>query len=217
MNKSKWKTISDIRREYGQLNLSEETIPDNPIELFEEWFTEVLQSEKSDPTAMVLSTADERGFPDSRVVLLKGIEDSTFIFYTNYQSAKAMQIAKNPYAALNFYWPQTARQVRIRGRVKRTTTVQSDMYFASRPKASQFSAIVSPQSQEVTGRAELEQRLNDLIVNHQQETVVRPEHWGGYIIIPDEIEFWQGRDSRLHDRIHYYRKEGEWVHRRLAP
>ena len=212
-----WKTIADIRREYGSLSLSETDACESPIEQFERWFADVVKTEKSDPTAMVLSTVDELGHPDSRVVLLKELKDGAFVFYTNYQSAKSMQIQSTPYAALNFYWPETARQVRIRGRVKRISDEQSDAYFASRPKASQLSAITSPQSKEISGRQELENSLNRLITKHQQELVVRPEYWGGYEVIPDELEFWQGRDNRLHDRIHYYYQQGKWVHRRLAP
>lgn len=214
---SKWKELSDIRREYGLLSLSEDDALDCPIAQFERWFAEVLLVEKSDPTAMVLSTVDELGHPDSRVVLLKGVDEGSFVFYTNYQSAKAMHLAKNPYAALNFYWPEMARQVRIRGRVKQTSKEQSDRYFASRPKTSQLSAIASAQSREISNRAELEQALNDLIAEFQQQLVVRPLHWGGYQVIPDEIEFWQGRDNRLHDRIHYYQHKGKWLRRRLAP
>jgi pyridoxamine 5'-phosphate oxidase len=214
---AQWKTIADIRREYGNLSLSEEHIPACPLEQFECWFAEVVKTEKSDPTAMVLSTVDEQGHPDSRVVLLKETNDGTFVFYTNYQSTKALQIQKHPYVALNFYWPEMARQVRIRGRVKQTSQEQSDTYFLSRPHTSQLSAIASPQSTAVKNRQELEQRLNLLIAEHQQKPVVRPNHWGGYIVIPDEIEFWQGRDNRLHDRIHYYREAYQWKHRRLAP
>ena len=212
-----WKTISDIRREYGSLGLSEEDANENPMVQFGLWFADVVNIEKSDPTAMVLSTVDEFGHPDSRVVLLKETKDGAFVFYTNYQSAKAMQICSTPYVALNFYWPEMARQVRIRGRIKRTSAAESDAYFASRPKTSRLSAIASPQSSEISSRLELEQTLNELIAAHQQELVVRPEHWGGYEVIPDEIEFWQGRDNRLHDRIHYYHQQGKWLHRRLAP
>jgi pyridoxamine 5'-phosphate oxidase len=128
-----------------------------------------------------------------------------------------MQIQNNPYAAINFYWPQMARQVRIRGRVKKVSQEQSDEYFSSRPVKSQLSAIVSPQSKEIQDRNFLENALNQLIQEQNQELVVRPNYWGGYMIIPDEIEFWQGRDNRLHDRIQYYREEGSWKHRRLAP
>ena len=205
-NMTTWKTISDIRRNYGQLNLNEEEIHDCPIMQFESWFADVVKSEKSDPTAMVLSTVDASGHPDSRVVLLKGIENGSFVFYTNYQSTKALQIQKTPYVALNFYWPEMARQVRIRGEVTKTTIAQSDNYFASRPVTSQLSAIASKQSSEIMGRKELEYVFNELVAKHQQKPIVRPIHWGGYIVTPDDIEFWQGRDNRLHDRIHYYRK-----------
>lgn len=212
-----WKTLADIRREYGELSLSEGEISNCPITQFKRWFEEVLSVERSDPTAMVLSTADEQGFPDSRVVLLKGLEEDAFIFYTNYQSIKALQLNHTPYAALNFYWPEMARQVRVRGRVKRTSQQQSDTYFASRPLASQLSAIVSAQSQQISDRKSLEEALNKLIAEHGQKAVVRPENWGGYLVIPDGIEFWQGRNNRLHDRIYYYKKKGEWVYCRLAP
>ncbi|MCP0913934.1 MULTISPECIES: pyridoxamine 5'-phosphate oxidase [Legionella] len=214
---NKWKTLAEIRRDYGTLSLSEEHLPESPVAQFEIWFAEVLQVEKSDPTAMVLSTVDEQGFPDSRVVLLKGLEDGAFIFYTNYQSSKAQQMNKTPYAALNFYWPEMARQVRVRGRVKQVSASESDAYFAKRPHINQLSAMASPQSQQIESRAELEQRLNELITKYQQEPVLRPAYWGGYKVIPDEIEFWQGRDNRMHDRIHYFQQHGRWHHRRLAP
>jgi pyridoxamine 5'-phosphate oxidase len=212
-----FRSLADIRRDYGELNLSEDSASADPIAQFMLWFEDVLKNEKNDPTAMVLSTVDEKGCPDSRVVLLKGLEEGNFVFYNNYQSAKAMQIQNNPNAALNFYWPQMARQVRIRGQVKKISKEQSDEYFSSRPINSQLSAIVSPQSQEILDRAFLEKALNDLIQRQDQELVVRPNHWGGYMIIPEEIEFWQGRDNRLHDRIQYCRQQGTWSHRRLAP
>jgi len=212
-----WKTIADIRREYGQLSLSQETAKACPIEQFQCWFAEVVKTEKSDPTAMVLSTIDEVGHPDSRVVLLKEVEKGSFIFYTNYDSAKAIQIQKHPYVALNFYWPEMARQVRIRGHVNRTSTAKSDAYFSSRPKISQLSAIASPQSREIASRSCLEEKLNALLVEYQQQPIVRPTHWGGYAVIPDEVEFWQGRDNRLHDRVLYSFQEGIWHCRCLAP
>ncbi|WP_028388206.1 pyridoxamine 5'-phosphate oxidase [Legionella fairfieldensis] len=214
---SDWKTLADIRRDYGELSLNEETIEASPITQFKLWFEEVLQAEKSDPTAMVLSTVDERGRPDSRVVLLKGVEEDAFVFYTNYQSTKSLQLRQIPYAALNFYWSQMARQVRIRGRIKRLPKIQSDEYFASRPVTSQLSAIASPQSRQIAGRTELENSFNKLLAEQHQQPVVRPKHWGGYMLMPEEIEFWQGRDNRLHDRILYYKKRGHWVYCRLAP
>ncbi|CEK11926.1 pyridoxamine 5'-phosphate oxidase [Legionella hackeliae] len=214
---SNWKTLADIRREYGELTLSEETILESPIAQFKQWFEEVLPVEKSDPTAMVLSTVDDKGFPDSRVVLLKGLEDEAFIFYTNYQSNKSLQLSQTPYAALNFYWPQMARQVRVRGWIKKTTKRQSDLYFASRPLTSQLSAVVSAQSQPISDRKALEDALNKLIAEHGQEPILRPVNWGGYMVIPEEIEFWQGRNNRLHDRIFCHKKRGKWVYYRLAP
>lgn len=214
---SNFRSLADIRRDYGVLSLSEESAQADPVSQFKLWFEDVLKNEKNDPTAMVLSTVDDKGCPDSRVVLLKGLDEGNFIFYTNYQSAKAMQIQATPYAALNFYWPQMARQVRIRGRIKKVSNELSDQYFLSRPVKSQFSAIVSPQSQQINDRVSLEKALNELILEHGQEPVVRPNHWGGYKLVPDEIEFWQGRDNRLHDRIHYFKQDGQWVHRRLAP
>lgn len=213
-----WKTMAGIRREYGQLSLSEGRASDSPIIQFEHWFAEVVETEKSDPTAMVLSTVDEQGHPDSRVVLLKGLHKGCFVFYTNYQSPKAQQINHHPSVALNFYWPEMARQIRIRGVATRVSQATSDAYFASRPIASQLSAIASPQSREINSREKLEQTLNQLIAKHQQQPIIRPDHWGGYEVKPQEIEFWQGRDNRLHDRVHYYRDEqGQWIHRRLAP
>lgn len=214
---SGWKSIADIRREYGELSLDEQSILADPLAQFSLWFEQVLSCEQSDPTAMLLSTVDEQGLPDARVVLLKGMEQGHFVFYTNYQSTKAMHLKHTPYAALTFYWPQMARQVRVRGRVSRLHPQLSDAYFASRPNKSQLSAIVSPQSQVIANRAVLEQKLNELIAQYGQEPVLRPEHWGGFELIPDEIEFWQGRDNRLHDRIHYVVQEGQWTHRRLAP
>ncbi len=214
---SNFRSIADIRRDYGDLNLDEKSVTPDPIEQFKQWFEEIIQNERNDPTAMVLSTVDAQGNPDSRVVLLKSIEDSNFLFYTNYLSAKGMQIENKPYVALNFYWPEMARQVRIRGAVKKVSEEDSDAYFSSRPIKSQLSAVISPQSHEIPDRATLEKSLNDLIIQHGQESVIRPKHWGGYMVIPDEIEFWQGRDNRLHDRIQYYRQDRQWLHRRLAP
>ena len=209
--------LSSIRREYGDLSLKDADVMADPMLQFNRWLSDVLITETDDPTAMLLSTVDEHGYPDSRVVLLKGVEEGAFIFYTNYQSTKAHQINENPHVALNFYWPSMVRQVRIRGQIKRVSESESDKYFASRPQRSQFSAVISPQSSEISGRAELERALNELIATHQQELVMRPKHWGGYQIVPDEFEFWQGRDNRLHDRIQYYREKARWLHRRLAP
>ncbi|MFC3908859.1 pyridoxamine 5'-phosphate oxidase [Legionella dresdenensis] len=214
---SKWHTIADVRREYGDLTLSEEQADADPFMQFRQWFEEILAVDKFDPTAMVLSTVDERGFPDSRVVLLKGMENESFVFYTNYESTKAIQLRHTPYAAVNFYWPEMSRQIRIRGRVKKASARQSDAYFMSRPLESQISAIASPQSRQIESRVALEQAFNELVKEYGQKAIVRPKTWGGYQILPDEIEFWQGRNNRLHDRIHYFKQGGKWTHRRLAP
>ena len=213
---SQFRSIADIRRDYGELNLDENSVQDNPIDQFKIWFNEVLAEELHDPTAMVLSTLDKQGFPDSRVVLLKGIEEDKFVFYTNYLSAKGLQLEHHPQAALNFYWPHMARQVRVRGVVEKIKPELSDNYFSSRPFNSQLGAIVSPQSQKIENRAFLEDALKDLIQKQDQQ-ITRPEHWGGYSLTPDYIEFWQGRDNRLHDRIAYCRQNNYWAHYRLAP
>lgn len=214
---SDFRTIADIRREYGDLRLDEDNLLANPFEQFKQWFKEILVTERNDPTAVVLSTVDEQGWPDSRVVLLKGLEEETFIFYTNYESAKAKQLQHTPYAALNFYWPQMARQVRVRGRVNKVPSETSDAYFASRPHESQLSALASPQSQEIANRKILDEAFNKLLAAHKDAVLIRPQHWGGYCVHPDEIEFWQGRDNRLHDRIQYVKQAGRWHWRRLAP
>lgn len=212
-----WKTITDIRREYGSLNLDEENVDKCPIVQFKRWFTEISLKEINDPTAMTLSTVDERGHPDSRIVLLKELNEEGFIFYTSYQSPKALQVKKNAYAALNFYWPQLCRQVRVRGRIKQVPNELSDRYFSSRPISSQASAVISPQSEVIESRAVLENLLEQFIAEQGERLIKRPSYWGGYLVIPDEVEFWQGRDNRLHDRILYRKKQGEWFHYRIAP
>lgn len=212
-----WEALNVIRREYGNLSLLEKDLALSPITQFKRWFKEVLAIEKKDPTAMVLSTVDEKGLPDSRVVLLKGIESNAFVFYTNYQSTKAVQLNHTAYAALNFYWPEMVRQVRVRGQVKKAKKKQSDDYFSSRPLASQVSAIVSKQSKKLSERELLEKEFNNLLIEYHNKPIIRPEHWGGYLVIPEEMEFWQGRDNRLHDRILYCKKNSHWISHRLAP
>lgn len=212
-----FKSIADIRREYGELTLNETSIVPNPFAQFKIWFEEVLQVEVCDPTAMVLSTVDQDGFPDSRVVLLKGIENEGFIFYTNYLSAKGKQLLGNSHAALNFYWPKMARQVRIRGLAEKITKEQSDSYFSTRPFQSQIGAVISPQSQNIPNREYLEQAINKIIQERGEQAIQRPQTWGGFKIVPQQIEFWQGRNNRLHDRILYCRQGVEWVINRLAP
>ncbi len=211
------KYLSDYRREYGTIELSETTAQSSPFAQFHIWFEDVAKTDNYDPTAMILSTISDKGYPDSRVVLLKGIIDESFVFYTNYESKKALDLKHNPFVALNFFWPALARQVRIRGKIFKLSQELSDDYFASRPKASQLAAHASDQSQIITSRGELESRMNTLIKTVGDEPVLRPNHWGGYGVKPLEIEFWQGRDNRLHDRLLYTIKNKSWEINRLAP
>ncbi len=213
---NQWRNLANIRREYGDLPLNEADIHPCPIQQFQIWFSEILKTEIYDPNAMVLATVDSQGHPDSRVVLLKGIDEGAFVFYSNYNSVKAQQIRSNAFVALNFYWPIMSRQVRVRGTTEYISKIKSDAYFNSRPLESQRSAFISPQSAEISSRAELETALESLRESNQTP-IVRPEHWGGYRVIPVEIEFWQGRDNRLHDRIQYILRNRAWSFRRLAP
>lgn len=212
---SKRYKIADIRRQYGTLQLNDDDVLDCPIEQFQSWFDEAVLSEAVDPNAMVLSTVDKAGVPDARIVLLKGIVSHQFIFYTNYLSSKGDQLKDNPKVALTFYWPNFARQIRIRGECSRVTTQESDDYFYSRPIESQRSAIISPQSQEIKARSVLIEAHQTLAL--QDAPPMRPDDWGGYQVKPFEMEFFQGRNDRLHDRIRYRCKNGTWVHARLAP
>src|SRR3990167_3301158 len=202
---TEWKVLADIRRDYGEQGLSESNLDINPIIQFQRWLAAALSVNQPDCTSMVLSTVDENGLPDSRILLLKGVDNGEFVFYTNYSSTKELQLENIPYAALNFYWPAMSRQIRIRGHVNKTTAAQSDAYFDSRPIASQISAIISKQSQIVPAREFLEDEFNSLMNKSSAEpgTLKRPKNWGGYSIAPDEMEFWQGRNNRLHDRIRY--------------
>lgn len=217
---SQWPDLANIRREYGELSLSQDAVKESPIDQFHCWFNEVVTVEKSDPTAMVLSTVDADGKPDSRVVLLKGIREESFIFYSNYSSAKGVQLAQQSYAALNFFWPQLVRQVRVRGPVTKVSAAQSDHYFSSRPLASQLSAIASKQSAVIDARTSLQERMAELEQaqkNDPDKPVLRPDYWGGYELAAETVEFWQGRDNRLHDRVQFYKENGQWCHRRICP
>lgn len=209
--------MSAMRREYGNSTLSEDNAHECPLVQFESWFSEILKSERHDPTAMVLSTVDEQGNPDSRVVLLKEVYQGAFVFYTNYESTKAAQIINNAHVALNFFWPEMVRQVRVRGIVSQTTQEQSQHYFTLRPFASQVCAVVSPQSKVIPNRDMLEEQFNAQLSKLQNQTIDCPPYWGGYAVTPHEIEFWQGRDNRLHDRLHYQLTNGQWQRNRLAP
>lgn len=206
-------------RQYGSAALSEVNLGTCPFVLFESWLSEAIaHPEIQDANAMILSTVDELGAPDARTVLLKEFVNQKFIFYTNYLSVKGKQIQSNPKVSLVFFWSALSRQIRIKGSALPIDALQSDAYFKSRPYLSQVSAIVSPQSQVIPDRKSLEQAVQDYLEINQERLLTRPEHWGGYHVIATEIEFWQGRDDRLSDRIKFNQNEtGSWVRSRLAP
>ena len=195
--------------------LDREHAADDPMVQFARWFEEA-EADVALEQAMTLATADADGSPDARMVLLKGFGSDGFRFFTNYESAKGEELAGNPRAALVVYWRELDRQVRIRGRVERLSAEESDVYFASRPQDSRIAAAISPQSRPIE-RAALDRLFAEAEAQAGQEGPPRPEHWGGYLVRPDEIEFWQGRDSRMHDRLLYRRRSGGWEIDRLAP
>ncbi|HEY8225689.1 MAG TPA: pyridoxamine 5'-phosphate oxidase [Pyrinomonadaceae bacterium] len=195
----------------------ENSIDRNPVTQFRRWFDDAIASGMKLPEAMTLATATRNGKPSARVVLLKGVDDDGFVFYTNYRSAKARDLDTNPQAALVFYWPQFDRQVRVEGTVERTSAEESRAYFATRPRESQIGAWASPQSEVISGRDVLETRAGELEQLYCDREVDCPEHWGGYRLRPERVEFWKGRLGRLHDRIVYERKGDGWKISRLAP
>jgi pyridoxamine 5'-phosphate oxidase len=214
------KSIADIRTDYTKKSLDLHESKEDALEQFHQWFTEALEAEVIEPNAMNLATASSMGRPSSRIVLLKGLDEGCFIFYTNYSSKKGRELAVNPYASLTFFWPELERQVRIEGKVEKVEAQTSEEYFNSRPRASQIGAWASQQSREVENREELEKRFAELEKEFEGKDIPRPKHWGGYKLRPYSIEFWQGRPSRLHDRIKYSRPEnsdGPWKIERLSP
>ena len=210
--------IAALRKDYTRDGLDESGVHSYPFLQFSSWLNEAISAEVHEPTAMVLSTVSSEGAPSSRVVLLKGIDNSTMLFYTNYDSRKGRELSQNPNAALLFFWPELERQVRIEGIVERVSAETSTAYFHSRPFESQLGAASSPQSQVISSRQILDQRFGELAAaNAGRSTIDRPENWGGFALAPHTIEFWQGRPSRMHDRIRYRKSEGSWVVERLAP
>ena len=209
--------IKNIRSEYRKGSIDFSNIPSDPINLFSLWIKDALELYKSDANACVLSTVDLENKPSSRVVLLREISSKGFIFYTNYNSNKSNDINNNNNVCLNFYWNKLERQVRVNGFVKKVDVHQSDKYFKSRPIKSQIAAIISPQSQEIDINTNLSDKLNNELNTKNLDLIKRPEHWGGYCVIPNKIEFWQGRDSRLHDRLLYKIINNRWKTSRLAP
>ena len=206
----------DTRRDYDKGSLSRQQLNNNPFKQMALWLDEAKAANSLDATAMTLASCDENKKPSARIVLLKHFNEEGFCWYTNYASRKGQQLEKNPQAALSFYWRELSRQVQIEGRVKKLSADEADEYFHSRPYDSQISAAISRQSSPVDSRADLEQRAEDLKQKFGDE-VPRPETWGGYLLVPDHFEFWQGRPNRLHDRFVYLLQDGEWKIQRLQP
>jgi|SRR5688572_24991738 len=212
------RNIAAIRRDYSFESLSENNIDRHPVRQFEKWWNEALHAEIIEVNAMILATASQDGLPSARVVLLKGFNEKGFIFFTNYESFKGQQLAENPKACLVFFWKELERQVRITGLTSRITEKESDEYFNSRPEFSRIGAWASPQSRVIENRQWLDEQFNELVSKMEGKPIQRPPYWGGYMVQPVVIEFWQGRPSRLHDRIQYtLQDDGGWRIERLAP
>ena len=210
--------IANIRKDYRKATLDVSNVGNDPVKQFEKWFTEALSADVMEPNAMNLATVNDQGKPSSRIVLLKGLENNRFVFYTNYQSKKGKELENNPACALTFFWPELERQVRIEGIASRVEPSLSDVYFQSRPRESQMGAWASPQSAPIEDRAILVQRFGEIEKKFQGQTVLpRPHQWGGYQVEPLQVEFWQGGPGRLHDRIQFVRVDNVWKIYRLAP
>ena len=208
--------LAALRQEYMRAGLHEKDLAPDPFAQFGNWFDEALQSGIALPNAMTLATATKKGRPSARAVLLKGFDAQGFVFYTHYGSRKGRELEQNPRAMLLFCWEELERQVGIEGRVEQVPAAESDRYFASRPLGARLSAIVSPQSETVAGREDLETRLEEA-AKRWRDAPPRPPHWGGYLLAPERFEFWQGRKDRLHDRLCYRKSGGAWKIERLAP
>jgi len=210
--------IADIRSDYRMKSLLEADVAANPFEQFTRWFDEALNAEIEEVNAMTLATASLQGIPSARIVLLKGYDQNGFVFFTNYNSQTGKDIAENPYASLVFFWKELERQVRIDGRIEKIHASESDAYFQSRPASSRIGAWSSPQSTVITDRSIIENNYVHFEKEFGENYIPRPNHWGGYVVKPTAIEFWQGRSSRMHDRMHYKLNDNHsWTLERLAP
>jgi pyridoxamine 5'-phosphate oxidase len=209
--------IRDIRKDYQYSAIHGDEFPVEPVNWFREWLRDAIESGEPEPTAMILATVSAEWRPSARVVLLKSFDNHGFVFFTNYLSRKGVQISGNHAAALTFFWPFTERQVRIEGIVVKVDADESDTYFYSRPLESRINAVISPQSTRIDSRSQLEEEREKLLFTDDSENIKRPAHWGGYRLIPDRMEFWQGRPGRLHDRIQYLLEGNMWNVSRLAP
>lgn len=210
--------ISSLRKEYKRGDLIEGSIPDNPIELFSQWFSETGAMNIPEPNAMILTTVSEEGKPSSRAVLLKGLEQGSFVFFTNYESRKSHEIEHNPHVSLLFLWLEAERQIRIEGIAAKISKEESAQYFAMRPRESQLGAWASDQSKPISSREELERKFKEMELRFQNtEQIPMPDFWGGFAVSPMSIEFWQGRIGRLHDRIKYEKEGDAWTKQRLNP
>jgi len=208
--------LASLRKDYALKTLEESDVDRDPMKQFGLWMVEAIHAQVPEPSAMTLATVGANGRPTTRIVLLKGVDPRGFVFFTNYESRKGRDLAANPVASLTFFWKELERQVRIDGTVERVSAEESDAYYQTRPLGSRIGAWASPQSQRIESRAWLEQRWTTLSAEHGQAPK-RPPHWGGYRVLPEEIEFWQGRMSRLHDRISFTRTGSDWKISRLAP
>ena len=209
--------IANMRREYVSQAFNKEQVDRDPINQFKKWFDEAVRSEQPDTEAMTLSTATTDGRVTARIVLLKGCDEHGFVFFTNYESRKSRELMSNPRAALTFYWHALHRQVRIEGAVQKVDPDESEAYFQTRPRGSQIGAWASPQSEEIVNRAFLEQKVSETEARFHEQPLGCPPFWGGFRVMPERIEFWQGRENRLHDRILYTLHDDQWRISRLAP
>lgn len=209
--------LASLRRSYARASLAEGDVAADPIAQFLAWFDDAQAAELREPNAMTLATATPDGAPSARIVLLKGVDERGFVFYTDYRSRKGEELAANPRAALVFHWAELERQVRVTGTVARVAREESEAYYRTRPVGSRIGAWASHQSRPIAGRAELEAREAELAHRYADGDVPLPPHWGGYRVAPETVEFWQGRPSRLHDRLRYVREDGAWRVERLSP